>query len=121
MLTLSVRQFQLKASEYLKKLPLTLTVYGKPVAIVNTFEDVRQDVRQEEFIEETSTAPKKTTQSKGELYGWCQMHFEKGASYPLTKVTWEDENGVPMIKEKLVCPSCLTQLEGRDTGHLYIL
>jgi hypothetical protein len=37
MLTISLRQFQLKPSKYLSQLPLTLTVYGKPVATVNTY------------------------------------------------------------------------------------
>src|SRR4030065_474544 len=81
---ISVRQFQLEASKYLDKLPLTLTVYGKPVAIVNTFSESVDTITPEnhESVIQTSTTP---TNIEPEIddYGWCQVHFEKGVDYLL--------------------------------------
>ncbi len=39
MLEISVREFQLHASEYLDKLPIVLTVYGKPLAKILRYDE----------------------------------------------------------------------------------
>ena len=67
-------------------------------------------------LEIESTVPPETKT----IQGWCQLHFEKGKNYPLRKVTWEDENGTEVIKDKFACPKCIQGLEGKD-GHLYLV
>ena len=37
MRTIPVRQFQLHAKDYLKELPIILTIYNKPVAVVSPY------------------------------------------------------------------------------------
>ena len=53
--------------------------------------------------------------------GWCETHFEKGATYELTRITWEDENGNIVVDKKLVCPMCLVKYKSIGRGHLTIL
>lgn len=122
MLIISLRQFQLKANFYLKQLPLTLTVYGKPVAIVNTFSDSvntsSDNLMGGEIPQKISTMPGTTPKNKE---GWCELHFERGVKYPLQLVTWEDENGNPIINKKMACPKCIEQYTYLGKGKLYIL
>lgn len=103
MLTLSLREFRLKAGHYMGKLPLTLTVYGKPVATVNTL---------------TSTIPKNTETERKPLYkeknGWCQNHFEKGVEYALTHARYYDNEDV-LILDKWVCDDCFINLVNKET------
>ena len=52
---------------------------------------------------------------------WCQLHFEAGVTYPCRKITYEDENGTELIKEKLACPKCIDSYEKRGVGRVYYL
>lgn len=67
----------------------------------------------------TSTQNSETAEfGPGSVVGWCQGHFEQGVKYPLQKITWEDENGHPVIKDKWLCPSCISDLEGKGFGKI---
>lgn len=56
-----------------------------------------------------------------EITGWCQLHFEKGVQYVLKLISWEDENGNPVIVKKLACPMCINRYETLGRGKLYYL
>jgi hypothetical protein len=122
MLTLPVRQFQLKASQYLKQLPITLTVYGVPVAIVNTFDEGVNTKAETVSIPENSASISSTPSTpEVEDFGFCQVHFEKGAEYILQLITWEDENGNPLIDKKLACPKCIEKYQNMGRGRVYFI
>lgn len=128
MKTISLRQFQLKPSLYLLELPLTLTVYGKPVAIVNTFTgEIEKSVNTTlDGIEvETYTAsygstniPVKSTTRENR---WCDCHFEKGVKYDCLLISWEDENGVSVVDKKFACPKCVEKYENMGRGKVFYL
>lgn len=88
MITIPLRQFQLKASEYLTKLPVTLTVYGKPVAIVNTFDVV-------EMVSGTTDVTKGIPPGKGIAEG--PNHTPVLVNIP--EHLWDDHNLMPVYKQ----------------------
>ena len=53
--------------------------------------------------------------------GWCELHFEKGVTYPRRLITWEDEYGKPIVEKKLACPKCIAKYEGMGRGRVYYL
>lgn len=142
MITVSLREFQHNSKELLKKLPLTLTIYGKPVAIVDTYkESVDTSV---DTMSDNSTMPIKIEGENSEKIitdsysatfqatnipvksslkenRWCELHFEKGVKYDCRKITWEDEHGNPIIKEKWACPKCIESYENKGIGRVYYL
>ncbi len=65
--------------------------------------------------------PERRAIEPSKVEGWCQTHFEKNAKYVLKLVTWEDENGTPVIDKKMICPKCITKYENMGRGHLYYL
>jgi len=71
-----------------------------------------------EMSDKFSTMP---VENKEKNMGWCQLHFEKGVSYPLRKITYEDENGNAVIKEKYACEKCIKNLENKGVGRVYYL
>jgi len=79
------------------------------------------DLNSGEIPEKISTAPKIIEEVKSEIYGWCQVHFEKGKNYPLRKITYEDENGNAVIKEKYACEKCIKNLDNKGVGRVYYL
>lgn len=117
--TISLRQFQLKAKYFLDKLPLTLTVYGKPVAIVNTFVNTfKESVNtMSDNLNGGGITEKNLVNNKENR--WCQLHFEKGVQYDCKLITWEDENGNAVIKEKWACPKCIEMYEAKGVGRVY--
>lgn len=137
MLTLSVRQFQLKASEYLKQLPITLTVYGKPVAIVNTLDksvnvsslsvntksdNLNGGEKEKRREKETDKGYWNDIGNVGQVSrGWCELHFEKGVEYDRAFITWEDENGNPVVEKKWACPKCVEKYENMERGKVFYL
>lgn len=86
---------------------------------------VRQDgQKEEEKINLDSLKPKEevvTDLTYGMIKGWCQTHWEKGVDYELRYITWEDENGSPVVEKKWACPKCVTKYETMGRGHLYFL
>jgi hypothetical protein len=56
---------------------------------------------------------------KSKNLGWCQLHFERGVKYPLTLITWEDENGNTVIDKKLACPKCVERYEKIGRGRVF--
>ena len=114
MLTISLRDFQLKPTEYLNKLPLTLTRYGKPITIVNTYKesvDTSNEVGQNE--KKISTVSPKIEIEEKPLYkqknGWCQNHFGKGEEYVLTHAKYYDHDD-NLILDKWICDDCFINL-----------
>ena len=129
MLTISVREFQLEASKYLKQLPIVLTVYNKPVAQVVSVNEsvdtsvdgsVKEDVMekgQEKVYEEITYEPVKGYEPKEESTptqmkkrGFCEGHFERGVDYDLQLVAYEDADGNESTP-KWICPSCIAKVE----------
>lgn len=110
MLTLPLRSFQLKPTDYLDKLPVLLTRYGVPLATVQPYR----------LGEEEEDKPKlgEKKKSVNTVVGWCQGHFEKGRDYELTKVTYLDENGSEVVKGKWLCPRCIQSLLQKGSGTL---
>jgi len=98
----SLREFQLKASQYLDKLPIILTRYNKPVAfVIKPTVDTNVSTPQKSVVT--------SQESVNTRYGYCEQHFEKGVQYQLTQVRFTDSNGDS--EEKWVCPSCLKSME----------
>jgi Arc/MetJ-type ribon-helix-helix transcriptional regulator len=56
-----------------------------------------------------------TTKTKG----FCDC--EKGVEYELTLITWEDENGTPIINRKFACPKCVEKYENMGRGRVFYL
>lgn len=113
----SLRDFRLKANVYINELPIILTVYDKPVATVNTFsESVNTIAGKEEKSVNASTMP-----VENDNVGWCELHFEKGVTYPRKLITWEDESGNPVISKKWACPKCIERYENKGVGRVYYL
>lgn len=52
------------------------------------------------------------------ISGWCQLHFEKGKTYPIKEITWEDENGTPLVDKKWACPKCVEKYQNMGKGKL---
>lgn len=123
----SLRKFQLKPSEYLKNLPITLTVYGKPVAIVNTFQE-SVNTNQESVSTSVNTIitpqipsvffEEEPTKMSDPTMGFCEYHFEKGKTYARLLVSYEDENGNLIVEKKLLCPNCISKFKNRNVGKL---
>lgn len=67
----------------------------------------------------TSTENSETAEfGAGAVIGWCQGHWEKDKNYPLEKITYEDENGYEVVKDKWLCPSCILDLEHKGVGKI---
>ena len=47
--------------------------------------------------------------------------FEKGVKQEVKRITWEDENGNPVVKEKWYCDKCIKLLENKGVGRVYFL
>ncbi len=58
---------------------------------------------------------------ESEHIGWCEVHFEKGVTYPRKLITYEDENGVAVIEKKWACPKCIAKYEEMGKGRVYYL
>lgn len=114
MLTISVRDFQLKASYYLNRLPVVLTKRGKPIATINGYVNSKDENVNSSVNNETGNAV-------AQRIGWCQEHFERGVEYPLTKIEYRDENESLVFKGD-VCPSCLADFKRleKEKGALII-
>lgn len=124
MKVISLRDFQLKPSKYLSELPLVLTQYGKPILSVNKYTESvnKSQTTIEESVNGKEVAAEKISENLEEPpVGWCEVHFEKGKEYPLIKITWEDENGLPIIKEKWACPDCVKKYEHIGRGRVFYL
>ncbi len=150
-MNVSTREFQLNQKEYLEKVSagekIILTNRGIPVAeickagetkeIVKEFKvdesQVRLLVRMilEEIGASTNTKPIEDIPGPGDdiiedakiepIMGWCQLHFEKGKNYPIRKISYEDENGNELIKQKWACPKCIGDLENKGVGRVYFV
>ncbi len=55
------------------------------------------------------------------VMGYCQGLFEKGLIQKTTRITYEDENGNPTIKDKMYCDKCIKRLEEKGIGRVYYL
>ena len=95
MVTISLREFQLKPSKYVNNLPIGLTRYGRVIAILSF-------PGKEEAIEE---GPSRANM------GFCENHYQKGVEYPLKMVSLEDSSG-ELLWTKRICPHCIKRLEG---------
>jgi len=107
----SLRDFQLRPSDYLDKLPIVLTRYGKEVAVVHPRETIEEITRAAEEI---------ASEVFGTRRGFCKGHFEKGVEYDLKKVAYEDVNGAE-AEPKWLCPDCIKKMEGevkRNGGRI---
>lgn len=80
-------------------------------------QEVRVDVPTE-MKREYGTMP---PEIDDENMGWCELHFEKGVTYPRKLITWEDENGTPVISKKFACPKCVEKYESMGRGRVYYL
>lgn len=52
---------------------------------------------------------------------WCQGHFEQGVTHTCYKISYEDENGAEVLKEKWFCEKCVRSYMnrvGKVYGHL---
>lgn len=52
---------------------------------------------------------------------WCQGHFEQGVTHTCYKISYEDENGVEVLKDKWFCEKCVRgymNRVGKVYGHL---
>lgn len=52
---------------------------------------------------------------------WCQGHFEQGVSHVCYKVSYEDENGNELLKDKWLCEKCIRgymDKVGKVYGHI---
>jgi len=60
---------------------------------------------------------------KGLTETFCQCHWEpvKGKIYSCKLITWEDENGSPIVDKKWACHKCILKYENMGSGHLYFL
>lgn len=65
------------------------------------------------LINETSTA------SLNIKIKWCDLHFERGATYECRLISWEDENGELRIDHKYACPKCYDKYSKLPVGTLY--
>lgn len=77
------------------------------------YPNVRQDVRQ------TSTIP-----VENNVMAFCDLNkahpFMKGVEFEVRQITWEDENGNPLIKG-WGCEKCISYLENLGRGKVYFL
>ena len=53
--------------------------------------------------------------------GWCELHFEKGKSYPLRRIDYADENGELIVASKMACPKCIQRYQGLGVGRVDFL
>lgn len=120
-----LEKYSYERSEFIRRLirgvvyPLDILpeVAGKKEK--NIDEIVDEVVGDEDGAKALGKVPQTATENK--IEGWCQVHFEKGVNYRLTRITWEDENGNQVIKEKWACPKCVSELENKGVGRLYYL
>lgn len=83
------------------------------------YPDVRQDAGNVRQMSDISTLPEKNGEEKKVEKRWCQLHFEKGVEYDCQLITWEDENGNPVIVDKWACPKCVKKYENMGRGKVY--
>lgn len=80
-------------------------------------DELRKDIAPEQKQEIIETPipeeyPVIVTEEKPvESMGWCMLNvahpFAKGKNYRVFKMTWEDENGTPVVDKKWACPKCI--------------
>jgi len=51
--------------------------------------------------------------------GYCKLHWSEKVH--VTRVTWEDESGNPVIDQQLICDKCLEKYKKIGRGRLYYL
>lgn len=47
--------------------------------------------------------------------------FIKGKEYPVRQITWEDENGNPLINKRWACEKCIKHYQDLGRGRVYFL
>ena len=54
---------------------------------------------------------------------FCKLHWEpvKGKMFPCRLITWEDENGTPVVDKQWACPDCLAKYESMGRGRVVYL
>jgi antitoxin (DNA-binding transcriptional repressor) of toxin-antitoxin stability system len=106
----SIREFQLKANEYLKDLPIILTRYGVAIAQIIpcsvSIPYVANPTNTTELVSPPSTDP--TTS----ILGRCGKCFVKDR---IERVKWETPDGTE--SEMNLCQSCKSKLE-RELNRL---
>lgn len=127
MIIISLRDFQIKPSVYINNLPITLTRFGKPIAVVSNIEDINSPAIAQAPIVTTPVekkvenfVPEDALPSKP-IVGWCQQHYEPKVNYDLTLINYEDENANLIVDKKYVCPKCLAKYENMGRGRVYYL
>lgn len=121
MKTISVREFQLHASRYLKELPLTLTQYSKPVAIVKIFEQTSLETTKIEYYnqeEKLNLAKETLTQVEANTQHLAYSKPVKDATFRFCLVCRQMKEGVESREylqdmEKTsdnMCPSCTSKI-----------
>lgn len=131
MKSISLREFQLKASSYFNDLPVILTVYNKPIAIVHPYGGEQiENSSNVPVVENFKSVVNSTNIYKGMKSGeyiweWCQANyshpFEKGKLRECLKVTVVDgiteDNAYLKGKffvDKFMCKECIEKVNSTE-------
>lgn len=59
------------------------------------------------------------------IQGWCQTNAAhpllRNQNFPIRKITWEDEEGRPIVSEKWACPKCVEHYQNLGRGRVFFL
>lgn len=106
-----------------------VTNKGKPIAVVLPYQkgvEMSQELEEKTSEEETGGLEDivddgtHTIANAPPKVGWCEGHFEKGATYPLEECELENIDGEIVWKKKL-CPDCIKRFQAqveREGGKL---
>lgn len=113
MKTISLRDFQLKPTQYLNELPLVLTKFRKPILIVNKF---KESVNKEEVkLLEVSQNENGTPQNLENLEIYKSMKAEKDEDWGQLYWEWCSANACHIFKAKPLYKCALVSLtDGND-------
>ncbi len=127
MLEISVREFQLHASEYLDKLPIVLTVYGKPLAEIIRYDstevappvgspksipDIPGVKRASDLLMDVGPAPK-VLQDPVEIYPCEYMHCKNPSVGKFHIIQYDSAEGVEIDKTLRMCQFHVEMAQGK--------
>lgn len=59
------------------------------------------------------------------ITGWCQVNaahpMMPNVNFTIKKITWEDEEGRPLLESKWACPKCIEHYQNIGRGKVYFL
>lgn len=105
---ISIREFQLNASKYLDKLPVTLTRYGEPVAVVNPVGGTQSVPELPEESQESIPAelPQKVESTFINVPSWARAVVNEKIEEPVIK----EPSGIVCMAPNTFCKNDSTHL-----------